>query len=603
MIAEGILNNKKVVISSDRKNYWRYYGLKFDPFTSLPKDAAGYLPTQREQQFDILNYLSRSNNVLMTIIANKGVGKTMFLKQFLAQTDDSIQIQQLLGSRQIGFNQLIDVIEKGFSISAPQTDNQEEKLDQLLTSFQLQERRCLLVIDDAHLLPAETLNALIYFVKHQSESQMQFHILLSGQPLLMDTLSQLSESDTDQELIHKLDLSTFSAEETQGYIKYRLHTAGLPAAIPLSQFAIARIHKLSHGIPERINVIAKQYLIEAMQQKQINSATSFIKDYKTEVIGGGLILAILLLIATLWSHGSRYPILPSFNIFSGYHFKLPSFVLPHKANANAVSTSVTQDSALQGIAPVAQLPNFDTSSIGNDTSSMPQRAAQVNPGSSAIVPNVKNVVTTNNIKVVQAQPAAPTMPKAALNVSSATLPVNKSGVAKPAVAAMNQNTINNLNSTQQALLNDSSPAITSRDVFAALPGPQNAAPIAIVAANSVPAANQRVGSSSPEQQSFLAQNPNHFTLQLIGVSNEVAMKKFIAKNQLGPKAKYFHSHLNGKDWYVLVYGDYESRSAAQAAIQSLPSVVQSQHPWVRAVSSVQSSVRKQMTAANAQTTE
>lgn len=83
---------------------------------------------------------------------------------------------------------------------------------------------------------------------------------------------------------------------------------------------------------------------------------------------------------------------------------------------------------------------------------------------------------------------------------------------------------------------------------------------------------------------------NHYTLQLMASHDLTKIKALLKHADLGDKAGYYHTYFNGKDWYVAIYGDYASASAAKSAIASLPAAIRAQHPWVKPFALVQKEI-------------
>lgn len=91
---------------------------------------------------------------------------------------------------------------------------------------------------------------------------------------------------------------------------------------------------------------------------------------------------------------------------------------------------------------------------------------------------------------------------------------------------------------------------------------------------------------------WLSQNPNRYTLQLLGTHNQSTVQDFI-RDQGGVDAfGYFKSKHNGKDWFVVVYGTYRNRSEAIAASESLPKDIRDLNPWARSARGIQDDIKK-----------
>jgi len=92
------------------------------------------------------------------------------------------------------------------------------------------------------------------------------------------------------------------------------------------------------------------------------------------------------------------------------------------------------------------------------------------------------------------------------------------------------------------------------------------------------------------EQWIKSKNPSHYALQLLGVSNEDQLIGFINKYGLNDKVGYFKTRLNGKEWWVLIYGEYKSMNDAKSATETLPEYLKHPSPWVRTYKSIQQTI-------------
>ncbi|MCP4325443.1 MAG: AAA family ATPase [Psychromonas sp.] len=80
---------------------------------------------------------------------------------------------------------------------------------------------------------------------------------------------------------------------------------------------------------------------------------------------------------------------------------------------------------------------------------------------------------------------------------------------------------------------------------------------------------------------------NIFTLQLSGMSTEKALQEFIKQYQLPRKNVYLYQTLrNGKPWYVVIYGQFKTRQAANLVAKKLPGSLAKLDSWVKKYASV-----------------
>lgn len=93
------------------------------------------------------------------------------------------------------------------------------------------------------------------------------------------------------------------------------------------------------------------------------------------------------------------------------------------------------------------------------------------------------------------------------------------------------------------------------------------------------------------EQQLMKKHDDHFTLQLLGSRNVAHIKDIVKQNHLEKDSTIYHTYFKGKDWYVLIYGDYTTPDAALAAIDRLPSSAQQLKPWVKPFASVKVGIR------------
>ncbi|MDE2088434.1 MAG: SPOR domain-containing protein [Gammaproteobacteria bacterium] len=91
---------------------------------------------------------------------------------------------------------------------------------------------------------------------------------------------------------------------------------------------------------------------------------------------------------------------------------------------------------------------------------------------------------------------------------------------------------------------------------------------------------------------LLKQNPHSYAVQLMGASHEQGILSFIKTHKLGGRAAYFRTRYRGRAWYVLLYGIYPNRPAAQAALKRLPPALRKTSPWVRNLASVRTAIEQ-----------
>lgn len=96
-----------------------------------------------------------------------------------------------------------------------------------------------------------------------------------------------------------------------------------------------------------------------------------------------------------------------------------------------------------------------------------------------------------------------------------------------------------------------------------------------------------------DQQARPAIAAQSYTMQLMASANITDVKSFISAHNLGSKAQYFRTEMDGKPWYMVTYGQYPTQAKAESALKQLPQDLQRHNPWVKSFATVQKEVRTQ----------
>ncbi len=218
---------------------------------------------------------------------------------------------------------------------------------------------------------------------------------------------------------------------------------------------------------------------------------------------------------------------------------------------NPPAVSPTQSAA--GEAPAIQ-PSVPEAQTG-----MNQVATQQNPPAASSAPSTG--ATTIPLAVPEAQPtvnapsnqngpdAAPTQASAA----DATQP--SAPDEQPEVQLVNGATMNG-NPPEQA------PAVEATST------PPGTAVVA-TPVNETPAQNNP------------AMHKTGYTLQLLSGNDLNELKGYVQNNHLTGKVSYYQTLRNGKVWYIIGYGQYNTPQEAKAMIAQLSKSLRSPKPWVR----------------------
>ncbi|MGH8930232.1 MAG: ExeA family protein [Egibacteraceae bacterium] len=123
-------------------------------------------------------------------------------------------------------------------------------------------RRVVLVIDDAHLLSTDQLEALRLLTNAEMDSASPFAGLLVGQPTLARQLRMGIFAALDQRIATRFTLAPMDLGESASYLRHHLNLAGRTDPI-FADDATARLHRYANGLPRALGNAATAALIAA----------------------------------------------------------------------------------------------------------------------------------------------------------------------------------------------------------------------------------------------------------------------------------------------------------------------------------------------------
>jgi septal ring-binding cell division protein DamX len=82
---------------------------------------------------------------------------------------------------------------------------------------------------------------------------------------------------------------------------------------------------------------------------------------------------------------------------------------------------------------------------------------------------------------------------------------------------------------------------------------------------------------------FTKEHKKRYTLQLMGSYHLADIKQTQDRLKINKKSYCAHTKRQGRDWYILAYGEYSAPYLAKLAMDDLPRNIREMKPWVRAL--------------------
>ena len=260
--------------------YETFYGLREKPFVMQPDPYFIYWSYAHRMAYSMLEY-GILNNIGFTVITGEiGSGKTTLLRCLLAHLDDTAVVG-LLTSTKFQESELLQWVMMSFGQKFENLSNVAlfRDFQNFLIDQYSQNRRVILVVDEAQNLGANILEELRMLSNINTESSQLLQVVLVGQPQLKQLLQSPKLVQFSQRIGSDFHISALSREEVEHYINHRTKTAGADDSL-FSTEAAHIIADASSGIPRMINLLCDTALVYgfSLQSRKIS------KEIATQVI-------------------------------------------------------------------------------------------------------------------------------------------------------------------------------------------------------------------------------------------------------------------------------------------------------------------------------
>jgi general secretion pathway protein A len=269
--------------------YAKFFGLLQEPFSIAPDPRYLFMSERHREALAHLLYGVKGGGGFVLLTGEIGAGKTTVCRCFLEQIpkrcnvayifNPKLTVPELLQSVCNEFHIPLDHLPAG---TATVKDYLDPLNDFLLRTHAVGQIN-VLIIDEAQALSADVLEQLRLLTNLETNERKLLQIILIGQPELRRLLARPELEQVSQRVIARYHLKALSEEETDQYIRHRLGVAGSTRPVPFEREALKRIHRVSRGIPRRINLLCDRALLGAYSAGQERVGREVIDQAAREV--------------------------------------------------------------------------------------------------------------------------------------------------------------------------------------------------------------------------------------------------------------------------------------------------------------------------------
>lgn len=88
------------------------------------------------------------------------------------------------------------------------------------------------------------------------------------------------------------------------------------------------------------------------------------------------------------------------------------------------------------------------------------------------------------------------------------------------------------------------------------------------------------------------EEPYSYSIQLAASVDLPRLQEYVLAHHLKGKAGYYKACIDGKRWYILIYGHYANRILALQTLHNLPGSLKAGHPWLKSYSTIMQQIEQ-----------
>ena len=244
--------------------YLTHFGLNEAPFRITPHTEFFFSGANRGATLEALLYAITHDEGIVKVTGEVGSGKTMLCRVLVERLPKNVETIYL-ANPSLSRDEILHVLAADLQIEArgERVTIMLRALQERLIKLYAAGRRVVVLIDEAHAMPIETLEEVRLLSNLESNRHKLLQIVLFGQPELDEHLAAPNMRQLKERITHSFRLEPLVRSDVESYIDFRMRAAGYRGPNVFAPAALKMIARTSEGLTRRINILADKSLLAA----------------------------------------------------------------------------------------------------------------------------------------------------------------------------------------------------------------------------------------------------------------------------------------------------------------------------------------------------
>ena len=347
--------------------YLEHFGLSESPFRITPHTDFFFSGANRGATLDALLYAVINDEGIVKVSGEVGSGKTMLCRVLMERLPTQVTIVYL-ANPSLSRDDILYAIADELQLSLPENARPSALIrslyDQLINLYG-QGKRVVVLIDEAHAMPSETLEEVRLLSNLESNRHKLLQLVLFGQPELNGILARADMRQLKERITHNFNLEPLVRDDVAEYLEFRMRAAGYRGPNVFSPPATRLIADASEGLTRRVNILADKALLSAFSdsthQITVKQVRAAIRDSEFSSSAGkpstGSNLSRPAMQGTLWAAGGLLAgILATAYWMGGFNSTVREDKTEAPAKTQVTPTTANTETAIPPSPPATPVP-------------------------------------------------------------------------------------------------------------------------------------------------------------------------------------------------------------------------------------------------------